>query len=239
MHQWVSAVALYWDGLFESGIRVPTWDSLSFVINPSLTDERRAMIMMPANGSARAAMSLSTASTLGVALDSPPVSLQWLREALHTAGIEMHAPDVIYHVAAAGLPPARSGTAVEVRQLASDDASLFDEFMSQISVDDQDDAYVELGHWATFGAFVDSELLAVASIYPWGGAAIADMGVLTMPRARGLGLASSLVRAMVDHAERCGYEAQYRCQCDNVASNALAQSLGLVPYGKWEVACAP
>lgn len=44
---------------------------------------------------------------------------------------------------------------------------------------------------------------------------------------------------MVDHAESRGYEAQYHCQCDNVASNALAQSLGLTPYGKWEVAFAP
>lgn len=239
MHQQASAVAIYWGRLFESGTCVPTRDSFSLVINPSLTDERRAMIMMPANGSTRAAISPNTASTLGVASDIPPVSLQWLREALHTAGVELHAPDVIYHVAATGLPPARSGNAVEVRQLASDDASLFDEFMSQISVDDREDASVELGHWATFGAFVESELLAVASIYPWGGAAIADMGVLTMPRARGMGLASSLVRAMVDHAEGGGYEAQYRCQFDNVASTALAQSLGLTPYGKWEVAFAP
>ncbi len=239
MHQRASAVALYWNGLFESGIRVSTRDSFSLVINPSLTDERRAMIVMLANGSTRAAISPNTASTLGVASGSPPVSLQWLREALHTAGVELHAPDVIYHVAATGLPPAGSVNAVEVRQLASDDASLFDEFMSQISVDDQNDASVELGHWATFGAFVESQLLAVASIYPWGGAAIADMGVLTMPRARGRGLATSLVRAMVGHAESRGYGAQYRCQCDNVASNALAQSLGLTPYGKWEVAFAP
>lgn len=36
-------------------------------------------------------------------------------ESKFPGGIEMHAPDVIYHVAATGLPPARSGTAVEVR----------------------------------------------------------------------------------------------------------------------------
>lgn len=238
MHQLTSTVALYWGGLFESGIYVPTEKNFSLVINPHLTSERRAMIMVTANGSTRAAVSRCIASTLGVTPDSWPVSLPWFREALHIAGIEMHAPDVIYHVAATGMPGARNDTAIEVRQLTFGDAALFDGFMAQISGHDQDDASVELGHWATFGAFLESELLAVSSLYPWGGEAIVDMGVLTMPRARSMGLANSLVRAMVDYAGRCGYEAQYRCQHDNAASNALAQSLALTPYGKWEVARA-
>lgn len=236
MHQLTSTVALYWEGVFASGIRVPTEKSFSLVINPHLTGERRAMIMVVANGSTRAAVSRCIASTLGVAPDSLPVSLPWFREALHIAGIEMHAPDVIYHVAATGMPAARNDTAIEVRQLTADDAGQFDGLMAQISGPDQDDASVELGHWATFGAFLGSELLAVSSLYPWGGNAIADMGVLTLPRARSMGLATALVRAMVDYAGRCGYEAQYRCQHDNVASNALAQSLALTPYGKWEAA---
>jgi len=108
-----------------------------------------------------------------------------------------------------------------------------------VPADDQDDASVELGHWATFGAFVASELLAVSSLYPWGGVAIADMGVLTTPSARGKGLARSLVRAMIKYASERGHEAQYRCQFDNVASNGLAESLGLTAYGKWEVARSP
>ncbi|MEG0192837.1 MAG: GNAT family N-acetyltransferase [Stenotrophomonas sp.] len=239
MQQWNATVVSYWDGLFDSGICVPTADDFSLVINPELRPERRAMVMVADNGRTRAVLAPCVASTLGITSDRLPVSLPWLRETLHATGVEMHSPDVIYYVAAAGVSATQSGTSPEVRLLALEDAALFDGFMAQISPDDQDDAFVELGHWATFGAFVESELLAVSSLYPWGGAAIADMGVLTMPRARGEGIAGSLVRAMIEHAGKHGYEAQYRCQFDNMASNRLAASLGLAPYGKWEVACLP
>lgn len=239
MQQWNSAVDSYWDGLFDSGICVPTADEFSLVINPHLGTARRAMVMVANNGCTRSAVSPCVASALGIASDGIPVSVSWLRQALHAAGVEMHAPDVIYYVAADGVSATRSTTLVEVRPLAPDDAALFDGFMAQISPADQDDASVELGHWAAFGAFVESELLAVSSLYPWGGAAIADMGVLTMPRARGKGIARSLILAMIEYAGKHGYEAQYRCQLDNVASNGLAESLELAPYGKWEVACLP
>ncbi|WP_286070233.1 GNAT family N-acetyltransferase [Stenotrophomonas sp. 57] len=239
MQPFSSAVVTYWDGLFRYGIPVPTASGFSLVINPHLTTERRAMVLVTPNGTMRAAVSPCIASTMGITSDSPAITLQWLREALHAAGVEMHAPDVIYHVPGTGLSETQGNASAEVRQLRPEDAVLFDGFMAQISQSDQDDASVEAGHWAAFGAFAESELLAVSSLYPWGGASIADMGVLTMPRARGKGLAASLVRAMIEYASKCGYEAQYRCQFDNVASNRLAASLGLGSYGKWEVACSP
>lgn len=238
MYQWSATVVPYWDELFESGTCVPTAGDFSLVINPRLTSERRAMVMTNANGTTRAALSPPVASALGIAPDSPPVTLQELRDAISAAGIEMHAPDVIHYMPAAGASATRNSNLPDVRQLTPDDAEIFHGFMAQVSADDQDDASVELTHWATFGAFVDSELLAVSSLYPWGGVAIADMGVLTMPRARGKGLARSLVHAMIEHAGKRGYEAQYRCQLDNVASKALAKSIGLAPYGEWEVACS-
>ncbi len=238
MHRCSSAISAYWDELFESGTCMPTAGDFSLVINPRLTAERRAMVMTNANGATRAVLSPPVASALGIAPCSPPVSLRELRDALSAAGIEMHAPDVIYYMPAAGASATRKSNLPDVRQLTSDDAEIFHGFMAQVSVDDQDDASVELTHWATFGAFMGSELLAVSSLYPWGGVAIADMGVLTMPRARGKGLARSLVHAMIEHAAKRGYEAQYRCQFDNVASKALAESIGLAPYGEWEVACS-
>ena len=239
MQQWNSTVDTYWDGLFDSGIRVSTAGDFSLVINPHLGIERRAMVMVADDGCTRCAVSPCVASALGLASGRLAVSLPWLREALHAAGVEMHAPDVIYYAAAAGVTATRSGTLPEVRKLALEDAALFDGFMARISPDDQEDASVELGHWAAFGAFVESELVAVSSLYPWGGVAIADMGVLTMPQARGKGIARSLVRAMIEHAGNHGYAAQYRCQFDNVASKGLAESLELAPYGTWEVACLP
>lgn len=236
MQRFNSDMIAYWDGLFDSGHCVPTADGFSLMINPNLSAERRAIVMVPTQGRTRVAVAPGVASALGIESDGAPIVLAQFREALCVAGIEMHAPDIVYYVAAPQVPTTPSSAVPDVRLLRADDAALFDAFMAQISDDDQDDAYVELDRWATFGAFVESELLAVSSMYPWGGAAIADMGVLTMPKARGKGLASALVRAMIEHASRHGYEAQYRCQFDNVASNALAQSLGLAPFGRWEVA---
>lgn len=239
MQRFNSDMIAYWDGLFDSGHCVPTADGFSLMINPNLSAERRAMVMVPTQGRTRVAVAPGVASALGIESDGAPVVLAQLREALRVAGIAMHAPDIIYYAAASRVTTTASSALPDVRQLKHDDAALFDGFMAQVSDDDQDDAYVELGHWATFGAFVESELLAVSSMYPWGGAAIADMGVLTMQRARGKGLASALVRAMIEYAGKHRYEAQYRCQFDNVASNALAESLGLVPFGRWEVARSP
>lgn len=232
-------VAQYWNGLFDAGIPVPTVDAFRLAINPQLAEQRRAMILVTTDGATRAAVSERVASALRFAPGGPAVSLQGLRKALQSAGIEMHAPDVIYHVGEQGMPGVRNSSAIEVRQLVPDDAAIFEGFMAQTPVADQDDASVELGHWATFGAFIESELLAVSSLYPWGGEDIADMGVLTLPRARGKGLAAALVRTMIEYAGTRGYDAQYRCQHDNVASNRLAQSLGLNAYGQWEVACTP
>jgi predicted GNAT family acetyltransferase len=72
-------------------------------------------------------------------------------------------------------------------------------------------------------------------MYPWAGKMIADVGVLTLPPFRGNGHARRVVRAISAHALAHGYEPQYRCQLDNVASAALARAAGLALYGEWDV----
>jgi RimJ/RimL family protein N-acetyltransferase len=121
------------------------------------------------------------------------------------------------------------------RQLGTDDEAAFVEFQSNASQQDLDDAYVELDHWAVFGAFDKGCLVCAASMYPWDDQKIADVGVLTLSPFRGQGHARRVVRAISRHAYRLGYEPQYRCQLDNVASVALAKAAGLTLYGKWDV----
>jgi hypothetical protein len=43
------------------------------------------------------------------------------------------------------------------------------------------------------------------------------------------------VRALSAAALQRGYEPQYRCQMDNVASAALAGSAGFERFGRWDV----
>lgn len=79
-------------------------------------------------------------------------------------------------------------------------------------------------------------LVAVGSSYPFdGGAALADMGVVTHPERRGKGHARSVVYALSRGALAVGYEPQYRCQTDNTASVKLAQGSGFVSIGTWDV----
>jgi len=98
-----------------------------------------------------------------------------------------------------------------------------------------DDAYVELDHWAVFGTFEQDRLVGAASAYPWQDAQIADVGVLTLAPFRGRGHARRVVREICKYVYGQGYEPQYRCQLDNLASAAVAKAAGLTLFGTWEV----
>jgi hypothetical protein len=59
--------------------------------------------------------------------------------------------------------------------------------------------------------------------------------VLTLPPFRGNGHARRVIPAISGHALAQGYEPQYRCQLDDVASAALAKAAGLTVDGEWDV----
>ncbi|QFG69058.1 GNAT family N-acetyltransferase [Ornithinimicrobium pratense] len=86
-----------------------------------------------------------------------------------------------------------------------------------------------------FGTFIDDKLVSAASMYPWSGTHLADLGVITLPAFRGRGLGRVTVRAMSAEALRREHEPQYRCQLDNAASVALARAAGFTRLGAWEV----
>lgn len=101
-----------------------------------------------------------------------------------------------------------------------------------------DGAYVELDHWAVFGAFDERGALAsIGSMHPWDDEfPLADIGVPALSSARSQEHTKTLAREIFRYALTQGFEPQCRCQLDNAASVRLAAGLGLQLFGQWEVA---
>ena len=166
----------------------------------------------------------------------PVVSEPALRSALAAAGAALHRADYLFYLpvedqAAVRAEPVPGGT----RQLTEADAEAFAQFAAAAPAQDMDDAFVELGHWLVMGTFADGRLVAAASMYPWRGTHLADVGVITLPGYRGRGLGRRTVRALSARALAEGYEPQYRCQLDNMPSAALARAAGFAQFGTWNV----
>nr|WP_246414180.1 GNAT family N-acetyltransferase [Microbacterium thalassium] len=126
----------------------------------------------------------------------------------------------------------------DTRPLSEADAAAFAAFCATAPEADLDAAFVELDHWLVYGAFESGDLAAVASMYPWRDTRLADVGVITLPSLRGRGIGRRIVRAIAADAVSRGYEPQYRCQLDNLASVALAESAGFRRFGFWDVVTA-
>lgn len=209
--------------------------ALRIAIDDGLSHERRLSVLETADGAGVAVMTAAVARALGVQ-DGDELDRSALEAALGEAGLRLHGADhLFFFPQAAHEPLLQESVPDSIRRLTEADAAAFAAFEGEASEQDLDDAYVELDHWLVFGAFVGDELACAASMYPWAGSALADTGVLTLPRFRGRGLARQTVRAMSAHALGLGFEPQYRCQLDNLASVALATSAGLTRLGSWDV----
>jgi len=233
-----ATVESFWKKPHSSGQVLCASDRLSVSVNPDLDEDRRVIVLDTA-GQTLVVMTPAVAARLGLSAQSPPTEAT-LRQKLADAGIPLHGADYVFHYTEAEKTRLlQQADAAGVRRLTAGDEAVFAEFQAAATEQDLEDAYVELDHWAVFGAFEQDRLVAATSMYPWddGPAAvpIADTGVLTLPPFRGRGHARHLVRAISRHACRLGYEPQYRCQTDNLASVSLARSAGLSLYGKWEV----
>ena len=171
------------------------------------------------------------AFTEGERADSEDVAARITR-----SGVTLNDPDHLFYLTLEEQAVVRDETpGAQTRRLTSADAAVFAEFTGDAPEGDLDEAFVELDHWLVFGAFVGDTLACAASMYPWGGTRFADLGVLTLPEFRGRGLGRATVRAMSAEALRSGYEPQYRCQLDNIASVALARAAGFTRFGEREV----
>jgi RimJ/RimL family protein N-acetyltransferase len=205
------------------------------VVDPALAADRAVSLLDIASGPTVLALSPDRAEQLALR-DGDRLEETELRERIERGGIVLNDPDQLLYLPLEEqqrLRAAAPGTAT--RLLTAADGAAFAAFTAEAPEDDLDEAYVELDHWLVTGAFVGEELAAAASAYPWGGAALADLGVLTLPRFRGGGHGRAAVRALAAAALARGHEPQYRCQLENSASLALARSAGFAPFGRWEV----
>jgi GNAT superfamily N-acetyltransferase len=205
------------------------------VVDAELPMNRSVMVLELAGGGGVVTVTPAHAADVGLTAGST-VSAAGVLDVLAGAGVVMNDPDHLFYLPlveqSAVVSEVSPGT---IRALGEADAVVFGQFEGAVPADDLDEAFVELDHWAVFGSFDGDRLGCAASMIPWQGTRLADLGVITLPELRGRGLARRTVRALSAHALSQGYEPQYRCQLDNEASVALAAAAGFVRYGTWHV----
>ncbi len=229
-------VLAYWQHQFGGGRQAFDDRAVSLTIDASLDTVQAAMILTREDGTAAVALQPPLAERAGL-LDANPLPLPDVRARLAASGIVLNDPDFLFYRAADR--PLEQAPSDAVRRLTEADRDAFDRFYRSASPQDRDDAWVEFDHAAVFGSFDGDRLICAASMVPWRESPLVDLGVLTLPDARGRGHARTVIAAIADHAVGAGHEPQYRCQTDNHASVALARSAGFQSLGRWEVIRTP
>jgi GNAT superfamily N-acetyltransferase len=235
MSNFARPVLDYWHRIFSGDRFILNNGSLSLAVNSQLSASRRAMILEPTDGPTQAVLTPILVEQSGID-EGGDMTAAALRTRLADVGAVMHDPDFLFYLPDAPLMMETNDPLPTPRRLNEADRRAFEAFRAEASEQDFDDAYVELDHWSVFGCFDGARLVSAASAYPWDKAPIADLGVLTLPDARGQRYGRAVVHALCQFARGRGYEPQYRCQLDNTASVALAHASGLKLFGKWEVA---
>jgi len=115
----------------------------------------------------------------------------------------------------------------EVRELNENDSDAFKEFLDKCSEDDKEQGQVNVDDDLVYGVLKGNEIVSVASYWYWGDK-IADVGVLTVPEYRGLGLIMACVSKLVDNTDKITL---WRASDDNKASKATAKKLGFINAG--------
>ena len=217
------------------GVGVPPAERIVVRVDHALPPNRSVSLLRLEEGGSFLLISPDRARELvlahGDALDAAELSARLAED-----GITLNTPDLLFYLTIAEQAALLEEThAPGTRRLTAEDAVAFQEFTDAAPDDDLDEAFVELDHWLVVGTFLRGQLVSAASMYPWSGTHLADLGVITLPEFRGRGLGRATVRAISAQALELGYEPQYRCQLDNDASVALARPSGLTPLGEWEV----
>ncbi|MDC9589599.1 GNAT family N-acetyltransferase [Xenorhabdus sp. XENO-10] len=231
----------FWQAPLLNGNIIYSDDVFTVATNANLEEDDRLMVLETTDGRVMAVLTPELAEKAGL-YHQEKMSEIIFRQKLNEADITLHGADYIFYFSEAEKNRllqeklSAENLAGELRQLTeAEDEDIFAEFQSSASEQDLDSAYVELDHWAVFGSFEQNHLISAASMYPWDDVQIADMGVLTLAPFRGKGHARKVVRTISKYACAQGYEPQYRCQLDNLASSALAKAAGMVLFGKWEL----
>ncbi len=221
----------YW----QPGHDHPQLGTYRVIVDADLPSARSVMLLDPVESGGFLSLLPDIAQQIGLEPDSE-IAGDTLFETLRLAGIELNGADHLFYLSSAEQKLLRSESFPPmIRQLTMDDANVFKAFVSSAPEDDLDEAFVELDHWLVFGYFVDERLVSATSMYPWSGTSFADLGVITLPQFRGRGFGRQIVRAISAQALQQGFEPQYRCQSDNVASARLAKASGFSLFANWNV----
>lgn len=235
MAEFAAVVDQYWSGQNATAREVYRGDALTVLVDSSVDESRRISIVRRVDGPTTVILSPAVEQQLGLDVAAQLTEQGFLAN-LARHNIDLYdADNLFYFDAAVRDDLTAEADPANVRKLDAADADVFAKFESSASEQDREDSFVELDHWAVFGAFDGDQLVAAASAYPWGGVTLADIGVLTLEAHRGRGLARQVVCALSRYALSVGHEPQYRCQLENTASVALAGSVGLTRYGTWQV----
>ncbi|WP_420138633.1 GNAT family N-acetyltransferase [Sphingomonas sp.] len=221
----------YWHQTFSAD-HACVRDKLSWAISERLNPKRPAMVLETTDGAVRAVFRPEIAEDIRIGSDD--LSAADLKGRLNKIGIGLRDPDYLFYLPAEAHKA--SNLDLKPRQLTEADRPVFQVFYKTASEQDREDAWVELDHRAVFGCFGGDRLVSAASMNLWEDSTIADLGVLTLPDARGRGFARAVVGAINRFSRQRGYEPQYRCQLYNSASITLARSCGLMLFGQWTVA---
>ncbi|WP_423391173.1 GNAT family N-acetyltransferase [Burkholderia sp. LMG 32019] len=233
IERWVlfnECISEFWHQKFSGDRCIYDGDDLQIAVSSALGDEH-GMILVPTDGRSRIVVQEKVARALRLD-EAGAWTMGAFIDRLSASGGDLCGADNLFYYSAPALADLPNhAIPATVRALSPADRPAFDAFAAAMPAEDFDTASVELDHWRVFGAFEQDRLVCAGSVYAWWDSCLADMGVLTLPEARGAGHARGVVRAMSMAACREGLVPQYRCQLDNPASAAVARAVGMRLYG--------
>ncbi|PHM54922.1 hypothetical protein [Xenorhabdus hominickii] len=164
------AITGFWQASLLNGDILYSDEFLTVAVNANLEEDERVMVLETTNGQVMAVLTPELAEKSAL-YHQENMSESIFRQQLHKADITLHGADYVFYFSEAEKNILLQENQDDVlRQLIEEnDGDIFSQFQSSVSAQDLDDAYMELDHWAVFGAFEQGRLVSAASMYPWGG----------------------------------------------------------------------
>ncbi len=151
------------------------------VIDPELPENRSVSVLEVEDGPTVVRLSPDRAAHLGHA-HGERIAADEATERITAAGIALNNPDHLFYLPVEEHASVLAETADEhTRRLSEEDADTFAALAAAAPENDLDEAFVELDHWLVFGTFVEGRLAAAASMFPWRGTRLADLGSSRFP----------------------------------------------------------
>lgn len=145
--------------------------------------------------------------------------------------VELEGPYPNLYLEPSDFTPYEVNDDVQIKLLPKSDYKVLNEFYDQCSEQDLDDAEILLDEPdpIIFLAWKQDKIVAYASHRYWADV-IADIGVLTHPDHRGIGLGKRVVSADTKWCLENNIIPQYRTSLDNPASHSIAKALSFTHY---------